>query len=74
MSNCPHINTIDVGDDEHHCLACTDCEKILGYPDTQNSDLCPECGATLFVKKEIRDGGNSETVGYCQACGYTETG
>lgn len=26
---CEHANTIDVGDEEHSVIACTQCEKIL---------------------------------------------
>lgn len=27
---CPHQNTIDIGDEEHSVIACTDCEMIPG--------------------------------------------
>ena len=64
-SKCIHENTIHIGDDEHEVLACTDCKKTLG------GNLCPECSTPLTMQQEIRDGGYSEVVYYCNGCGFT---
>lgn len=40
---------------------------------TEDEEICPECGDILIIKREQRDGGYIETVAYCEGCGYTET-
>ena len=46
---------------------------IQGVVYQATAGLCPDCGEQLHVVYETREGHNTEAVGYCHGCGYTES-
>jgi ribosomal protein S27AE len=39
--------------------------------DTEDDEICPECGTVMNTHTEQREGGYNEEVSECPGCGFT---